>query len=542
MKDKFYSLCIVVVLFVSVMIIVGCNKNDNNNPQEPAQVQKYHMVVNAAKREDNKANGPKRVLGLDGATLNATWAIGEEVTVYNETKHTAISGVLSAQSNGASTTLEGELTGIIEPSDVLTLKFLSPNYIEQKGTLEYISANCDYAEASVTVASVSSGNITPTTDAVFENKQAIVKFTLIDKADGTTLLKPATLTINDGTSDIATLTDIPASTYTTNGDGVLYVAIPGFADKTLTLTATIGAYTYTYMKGHASFSNGQYYTITMKVVKGLTIGALPGEFSISPTKKIRFSKGNLWYNAMAGTHQCADGTTKQGTWKFAENQYDTIGHSQQARGSSYDGWIDSYPWGTSGWNSGAVKYQPWDISNNYADFYPGGSQTNDIVGTYAYADWGVYNAISNGGNIPNTWRVLTAEEWNYILNERANHTDLCAAATVNEIPGKIILPDDFIMPNGISFVGFSTNALDNQYSVDEWNMLEANGAIFLTRGVGWSCAMGPTEWQDLCGMYWSSTHGNDTRKALGIVTQSHDIYTVRMRCDSGCVRLVQDVE
>ena len=37
--------------------------------------------------------------------------------------------------------------------------------------------------------------------------------------------------------DPLTLT-IPASTYTANGNGVLYVAIPGFSGQNVTLTAT----------------------------------------------------------------------------------------------------------------------------------------------------------------------------------------------------------------------------------------------------------------------------------------------------------------
>lgn len=270
-------------------------------------------------------------------------------------------------------------------------------------------------------------------------------------------------------------------------------------------------------------------------------GALAGEFSVSATKKVRFSKGNLQYNAALGTHQCADGTTQQGTWRFSENQYDTIGIIQQNRSASYSGWIDAFAWGTSGWNSGAVLYRPWELSNRYSDFYVGGSPNNNLIGNYKNADWGVYNAISNGGNIPNAWRLLTSEEWNYLLNERPNHSNLCAAAMVNEIPGKIILPDNCILPTGIQFVGFSTNASDNQYSLCEWSILEKCGAIFLPRTAGWSCPTGESVWVDLCGMYWSSTHGSNIT-ALGIVTLTHELYTGRWRCDSGQVRLVQDVE
>lgn len=506
MKDKFYSLCIVVVLFVSVMIIVGCNKNDNNNPQEPAQVQIYHMVVNATKGEDNKANGPKRVLGLDGATLNATWATGEEVTVYNETKQTTISGVLTAQSDGTSTTLEGELAGIIEPSDVLTLKFLSPNYTEQKGTIEYISANCDYAEASVTVASVSSGNITPTTDAVFENKQAIVKFTLIDKAEGTTLLKPATLTINDGTSDIATLTDIPASTYTTNGDGVLYVAIPGFADKTLTLTATIGTKTYSYEKEHATFMNGQYYAITMKMEKDLPQGALSGEFSINATKKIRFAKGNLQYQA--STH----------TWKFAENQWIYSGNNNDLISSSYSGWIDLFGWGTG---------------NN-----PLKTSTDNSLYS-SFVDWGS-NAISNGGNQANMWRTLSKDEWTYILSGRINASSKCGLGRVNGVNGFILFPNTWTLPSGLSFQASAKNYTTNSYSLENWLKMEEKGAIFLPaagrRGAN------DHYWGE-AGFYWSSTKSYSTQSyCLLFYSNFYELDEYNVRYSGYSVRLVQDVE
>ena len=77
----------------------------------------------------------------------------------------------------------------------------------------------------------------------FVNQQAIVKFTLKDKADETTLLNPTVLTINvegDLSGDYPLTLTIPASTYTTNGNGVLYVALPEFSGETVTLTATCG--------------------------------------------------------------------------------------------------------------------------------------------------------------------------------------------------------------------------------------------------------------------------------------------------------------
>ena len=75
MTNKIYSACMIAMLAIS-LIAGGCSKKDNNNPQEPAKVQKYHMVVNAAKAQDHPANTPRRVLGFDGTTVNASWAVG----------------------------------------------------------------------------------------------------------------------------------------------------------------------------------------------------------------------------------------------------------------------------------------------------------------------------------------------------------------------------------------------------------------------------------------------------------------------------------
>ena len=52
--------------------------------------------------------------GVNFAAMASQYAAGEDVTVYNVTKNTAVSGVLTAQSNGARTTLSGDLTGITE--------------------------------------------------------------------------------------------------------------------------------------------------------------------------------------------------------------------------------------------------------------------------------------------------------------------------------------------------------------------------------------------------------------------------------------------
>ena len=111
---------------------------------------------------------------------------------------------------------------------------------------------------------VNENNVVGVSPVTLENQQAIVKFTLKDKADETTLLNPTALTIQYGAESLS-LVDIPASTYDTNGNGVLFVAIPGFSEKTVTLTATVGDKTYTFTKSNVTFTNGKYYEINVKM-------------------------------------------------------------------------------------------------------------------------------------------------------------------------------------------------------------------------------------------------------------------------------------
>ena len=248
----------------SILTVFSCNKEIDKPIDQPSEPETYTLSISASKMELTKG------LELSGDALNAIWDGTEEVYVF---KNDAQIGVLTpdistlVHPEKVSCTLTGPFTTVPDAGDVLTLKLTSNNYSGQDGTLVFIAGHCDYAVATLHVTGVNNGQIESTEGtAAFENQQAIVKFTLKDKADDTTLLTPTTLTVNDGTSDIATAT-IPAATYTTNGSGVLYVAIPPVAGKTLTLTATIGEDTYSYTRFPVTFAQGQYYTISVKMIK-----------------------------------------------------------------------------------------------------------------------------------------------------------------------------------------------------------------------------------------------------------------------------------
>ena len=213
-------------------------------------------------------------------------------------------------------------------------------------------------------------------------------------------------------------------------------------------------------------------------------GAINGLFSISSTQQVYFSQGNLQYNASQGSHQCADGSYQQGTWRFATNQWDCLGYDNAYIGQYSSVWIDLFGWGTSGWDCGNTYYNPWDsnspnVSTNSLYGPPG--QYN-LTGNYANLDWGRYNAISNGGNQAGLWRTLTKEEWVYVFKTRNTTSGIrYAKACVNNVNGVIMLPDNwssgYYSLNSTNMQGVSFNS--NIISISQWNTLEQHGAVFL---------------------------------------------------------------
>ena len=212
-------------------------------------------------------------------------------------------------------------------------------------------------------------------------------------------------------------------------------------------------------------------TFVENTVVGPTIanGALMnGEFSVGPGRKVHFSQGNLQYQPYSDT------------WRFARYQFDYVGSANTSISPTAD-WIDLFCWGTSGWNSGAHAYLPYSVAPQDTNYYVGGSVTNNLTGAYANADWGVYNAISNGGNKAGLWRVLTQEEWDYIINKRTNYENLRGWGQIEGVKGIILLPDGWVCPDGLSIdvYAFSSAIEKNIYTFDQWVKMECNGAVFL---------------------------------------------------------------
>ncbi|MCQ2283049.1 MAG: hypothetical protein MJZ99_10580, partial [Bacteroidales bacterium] len=227
-------------------------------------------------------------------------------------------------------------------------------------------------------------------------------------------------------------------------------------------------------------------------------GVLSGVFSVGPSQTVRFSQGNLQYRA------------SDADWRFADHQYDYLGNNNTMISETNSNYIDLFGWGTSGWASGAASYMPYSHTTNAADYFVGGNNSTHLTGTYANADWGVYNPISNGGGEPGMWRTLSRAEWNYLLNTRENAFQKRGQGTIiiegNPKYGLFLIPDEFELPASCTFSN-SLGYYANEYTQEQWSALESAGVVFLPvagRRSGVSITYGGMK-----GFYWSVTPSND---------------------------------
>ena len=301
--------------------------------------------------------------------------------------------------------------------------------------------------------------------------------------------------------------------------------------------------------------NYVYFTLadgtTIKIAKGngdniqdgaaiqIIDGAIMAEFSVSETKKVYFSMGNLQYST-EGSHKCADGTTQPGTWRFAEKQWE-------------EGTL--LYWGNTGYNDSIkqVNSDDWYTEEWRAIKYFKSYETiaqSDISNTYN--DWGVYNAIENGGNTPNKFRTLTRDEWVYLWEQRPNADKLRGTTKVDGIDCTYLLPDnwDNLEANIPSALYSGKQIYDVFPSV---NTLLDKGVVFFRKNLK-KVTMGDNAGEG----YWSSTYtkkrtynsltcyyayailGGDPEYQITYRNQSNGTSTPDVMCLP--VRLVKDVE
>lgn len=236
----------------------------------------------------------------------------------------------------------------------------------------------------------------------------------------------------------------------------------------------------------------------------------PRRFSVSEAKQVFIAPGNL---QLMG----------ENTWQFAADPWECFGTSQS------DNHRDLFGWGTGD--------APNKVSTSYSDYLN-------------FTDWGT-NTITNGGGY--TWRTLTQDEWEYLFaREGADGGVLWTRATVADVPGIILFPDDFdgaidgtIMASSyVSVFPVGNVGMDSSYSsyvvsAFEWEFYKLEGCAFLPAAGTRSGANVLSVGEDGC--YWSSTaYGGDSAYCMFFHDSVVDPSSLDGLYPGFSVRLVRD--
>ncbi len=172
---------------------------------------------------------------------------------------------------------------------------------------------------------------------------------------------------------------------------------------------------------------------------------MESEFSVSKVKTVNFAKGNLRFN----------GATEK--WSLAPQQYDMLGEAN----------IEAYTY--SSYPADLRDLLCWSTAKNYygTQFYY--SMTDEEAAQYflpEFADYGTNPDLIR--DLGSGWATLSKDEWEYLLNGRENADKLKSLATVNDVRGLILLPDNW-----------TEDTPAGTFTAEEWATLEKNGAVFL---------------------------------------------------------------
>ena len=267
------------------------------------------------------------------------------------------------------------------------------------------------------------------------------------------------------------------------------------ANMTLNVDKT-GEYLFTYF-----FDSEELLIQYPAIVPAEKIAPIGGKFTINAHGDTAvFSRGNLQYNY------------ESDAWYVAEKQYDVLGDLNLRFGDvTYTGSIDLFGWSSENSDFG----KQWKYKD--ADF------TGDFV------DWGTKFADDE-----KEWSTLSKDEWTFLLARKdANNNKLWTMLAIgpDSLNGLALFPNDWEAPAGLT-IKYGFYDLDNEadyqansFTLEQWNQMEAAGAVFLPLagaragyyGNTWSGTAESTlsnalasgyDWVDnvnWMGYYWTST-------------------------------------
>ncbi len=524
----------------AALVMTACSNDDNDMTEAPVAPSTSKTIPYTVTVSGGEATTRATV---DGNNKTLRFATGDKLYITG----TNIKGVLNITAGvgeSSDATFSGTLTysGSGSPSDGLSLtatlvsaQQTVGNQVSVDGagavTVNYpIAAYCTSVNDAVQQYSKLTGTSTYSAKSFSLNQQTAFLNFVITFDDGTTT-SGTTLSavVKDGETTLCTAN---VTTTTENGNVVAKFVLPVASSTTLTSpTVKMGDKDAIRFSGAATLSPKVY---NVKRIQAYP-GAINGKFSVSSTKKVYFSKGNLRAT-----------TSDKGanwTWAFAEHQWDKIGGKDQDGNGTSTGnnYIDGN--GTLSAN-GTVDLFGWSTSATRFGIHNSNSNS-----TYSgvFVDWG--SAIGTG------WRTLTKDEWWYLLSPSGSHRTPSSGmqyikAQVNGVNGLIVFPDDWsnsYHPLSSEYVNNNAISFENiKITESTWvNDFETHGAVFLpVAGQRLVNDNNKVQYPNGRGHYWSATSAGDETAYRVYFTGSSSEWSYGVgssRRFGYAVRLVRDV-
>lgn len=445
----------------------------------------------------NPATEGSRVIAVSFAPQTKTTLDGFQPVFVNGDKILVANGqdepdtcVVSV--NGGKATITTKLTGplnAVYPAKAAKMNETNKNQIDT--VLVSTEQDGSFASANICMAK----NISEDAKmATFENKTAVFRIIPVAgksaqcveiRAEGFSIAN--NIPTGSAITDFSTIHVAPITTDT--------VYVPILVPENLTvgkLTFSDGTNEKTVTTGDRvdeKIAAGTLYTVTNEnwesTEDDTPDGALKGVFTVSLYKKVRFTKGNLYWNGSS--------------YQFENNQYDYRHYNGKTGDAAViNGVATTTPSGTVGsfWWISSVEA----VGKPYDETYTQTMPTSGTVYFFTEESNGIaaqskanQNFAVNGER--GKYHVLNASEWNYLLhlnnysNGRPLDSNLFAKARVHNVNGLLIFPDDYILPSDYTKDGGGTGmaVINNKTAMfpedsiptDVWSSMESEGVVFL---------------------------------------------------------------
>ena len=549
-KKTIFKTLAMAMLMPAMLLTTACSSDDavidNNNDKPNKNGYTYQVTINVTRDDATRAHYNGDTKKLEFSTGDKLFIKGKEVVAGGG----KFAGTLDYVSEG---TFSGTITTEHEWENTIIALFNDAAF-EGTGELNATLLPAGYSEIGFLTIS-GSGYSASLADPNYSKAVATDKATAVEQfsleqagktnytTGGTFALSPKNAIVSFTLNNLAANASFIPKFYDTNfhniGDKQIIANSSGTATFAMGVDGSLGMQEWRLADGMTSqvFSvitigthslvAGKIYNISRNVTPAPSVpeGAINGKFSVSATKQVYFSKGNL-----QATYNGSDWS-----WAFAEHQWSYVGNAAANNAITGNKTVSA---------NGIVDLFGWSTSTTYLGIH--NSRDN---GYYSgdFVDWGSHEDVTAG--IGEGWCTLPKDEWLYLFYTRSDAADKYGYATVNGVHGIIFLPDAFVDPNknngSDAFVGSSTNGWNaNLYTADSWALMEKNGAVFLP-AAGYRDEADVYDGDD--GYYWSSSANSDDEEEAHYVYFDSDDFDLHVdnstsRYCGHSVRLVRPVQ